>query len=63
MARDELVEVDYDEIIRDNARDKAVLFAVDDEEVWIPRSLIDYTDERAKTFYVPEWYAIKEELI
>lgn len=31
--------LDYDEVIHET--DKAVLFLIDDQEVWIPRSLID----------------------
>lgn len=39
MDQDEYTPVDYDEIIHET--DEAVLFSIDDKEVWIPKSCIE----------------------
>lgn len=67
MSRDvELVEIDFDHV-EASTRD-AILFVIDDREVWVPRSLIVdgesiYDDEEDGSFEVPEWWAEKEGLI
>ena len=59
----DLVTIDYDDIVLDRDDLGAVLFRIDDDEVWVPRSKIQMRDEEDKTFEVPEWFAFKEELI
>ena len=56
------VKIDYDEIIRDDDRYAAILFAIDGAEIWLPRSQID-VDEDNQTVTLPEWLAIERELV
>jgi hypothetical protein len=55
-----LADLDYTEIIHET--DGAILFSIDGDEVWIPRSLLEL-DESTHTVTVPEWFALKEGLI
>lgn len=67
---DEFVEVECDVVV---ATGSAVLVrTADDEEVWVPRSLLQDEGEEifagaceldAQTLYVREWFAAKEGLI
>ena len=58
----ETVEIDYDELLILSSN--ATLFKIDDEvEVWIPCTLMVEYDEDDKTFTIPEWFAIKKDLI
>jgi hypothetical protein len=41
---------------------KAYLIFDGDQEVWVPKSLVEY-DKDSKTFTMPEWLAKKMELI
>jgi len=47
--------------------EQALLFDIDGDDVWIPRSLIEdmsIEDEYGfVTFFVPEWFAIQEGLV
>jgi hypothetical protein len=61
MKRNEYVEIDIDEIVRDDHRDMAILIRIDKEELWIPRSVIQTFRDQAVT--VQEWWAIKEGLV
>ena len=54
-------EIVYDEIVLDRDDLGAILFRIDDEEIWVPRSLISELGDQS--FEVPEWFATKEELI
>lgn len=57
-------EIDYDEIVRDNDADQAILIRVDEETtIWIPRSYIFEHDVERHTMTIPEWLALKEGLI
>lgn len=56
-----LVTVDFDEVITDYDHYNAILFRMDDREVWVPKSLINNREDNS--FDVPEWFAIKEELV
>lgn len=61
----ELVEVTYDSIKRET--DKAILFVIGDEEVWIPTSQIDGDsgdlENEGGTIEIPEWLATEKELV
>lgn len=58
MSEPELVQIDYDEIVRTS--DDAILISVGDEEIWIPKSQIE---EQGKGWLeIPEWLATKEGL-
>lgn len=49
----------YDRILRHSA--EAILYKIDNRDVWIPKSLHD--DFEDGSLAVAEWFAIKEELI
>ena len=60
----EPVEIPFDNIIHQTP--EAVLFDVGDEEVWIPKSLIqeiDESDPKRKTVTIPEWVATDKGLV
>ena len=59
------VEIDFDYCLAETT--KAVRLAIRDNEVWVPKSLIngdppDVDDENG-VVEVPEWWAMQEELI
>ena len=56
-----LVEIEYQHVRR-KAED-AVLFTIDEREVWLPRREIHNWNEELKTLDVPEWLAIDRELV
>jgi len=58
---DEFVIVEYDEKKYDTG--KATLFIVEDDEVWIPNSLIDDIWEDDNQVLVARWFAEKECLV
>jgi hypothetical protein len=49
----------YDYILKKT--EQAVLYKIDDREVWIPKSV--HEDFEDGSLAVQEWFAIKEELI
>ncbi len=56
------VHLDVDKILR--ATDKALLLKIDDEEIWVPRSMVadgdDYeAGDEDVTISVTEWFANK----
>ena len=53
----------YDEVVLDESHYQAVLFKIDNREVWIPRSVIVNDDFENNVIEVKEWFAINEELI
>lgn len=55
---EDLVEVEYDELLAET--DRAKLFMIDDSEVWIPKSQITYDEEGV--FAIPRWLARKNDL-
>lgn len=55
-----LADIDYDEVLHETA--DAILFRIDKREVWIPKSIAE-VDTDAKTFTIPEQFAIKNELV
>jgi hypothetical protein len=59
MSNLKLTDIDYDSIEMET--DKAILFLIDDEEVWLPKSTIEI-DEKTKTITLPEWLAKKSGL-
>jgi len=61
MSKQERVEIPFDAIIHQT--DKAVLFDVGDEEVWLPKSQIESIDETGKNVTIPVWLATEKELV
>ena len=57
-----LADIDYDQIILDDDKYKAVLFEIGGKEVWLPRSLIEI-DLDSKQVTMPERLAIDKELV
>jgi hypothetical protein len=60
MTHSKLCDVAYDEIIHET--EKAVLFLIDDKEVWLPRSVIEI-DSDIKAITLPERMAIDKGLV
>jgi len=60
MGADEMVEVDFDGLIRET--EMAWLFRIDRQAIWFPKSRCE-VDEDEKVVYVPEWLAIEEGLV
>ena len=58
----DIATIDYDEILAET--EMAILFLIDDEEKWIPKSQIHNDPEGSGgEVEVSEWFAIKEELV
>lgn len=57
------VQIKYDEIRHNTGDGGATLFIIDEDEVWIPNSLIKEIWEQDNEVEVPRWFAEKEELI
>ena len=57
----EYVEIDFDEF--ECETEKAYLFIVEGEKIWIPKSICRDIDEDLNTVYIPEWFAEQEDLI
>ena len=56
-----LVEIEYEHIRR--KLEEAVLFSIEDKDVWLPREKIYNWNEELKTLDIPEWLAIDRELV
>ena len=55
------VSIDYDHRVNETA--KAILFLIDGEEYWIPKSvIIDDDEEESGSIEVAQWFAEKEGL-
>lgn len=57
---DEPVDISHDGVILDEDQYQAILFKIEDKDVWIPRSLIVEFDGDSVT--VPQWKAEELEL-
>ena len=57
----DVISIDYDEIV--TSTPDAILFSIEDKNIWISRSQIEDHDEDDKYFAIPEWLAFKKELI
>lgn len=63
----EMVEIEVDEVLTE--RDSALLFLIDDNEIWIPKSLIDLSESEATEegesgiVYIQRWKAEELELV
>lgn len=61
----EPVEIYFDEILREteqgDEQDGAYLFAIDDQEVWLPKSQVELVEPGIME--IPEWLAIEKELV
>jgi len=55
----EIITIQADRKVRDNAVDAAILFDFDGEEVWLPRSQIEVVDLEID---IPLWLAIEKRL-
>lgn len=55
--------IDYNHVLVDRDDLKAILFQIGDQEVWIPRSLIEDQWEEDKQVEIPLWFAMQEGLI
>jgi len=53
------VDVTYDKIL--HVTDRAALFQIDKEEVWVPTSQI--YEATAATINMPEWLALEKDLL
>ena len=56
-------EIAYEKVVRDEPSDDAILFKIEGWNYWIPRSLVEEIDEESKIVVIPEWFAVKEELV
>jgi len=54
------VEVDFDELKAETPR--AWLIRIDEDDIWIPKSVCDL-DEQEGITEIPEWLAFEKELI
>lgn len=54
------VEIPHDGVVLDEDQYDAVLFKIDDEEVWLPRSQI--TEFDGETVTIPGWLAKDRDL-
>lgn len=59
----EAVLVKYDEILKDTGHGGAKLLRIDEDEVWVPNSLILARWEADRWVEVPRWFAEKEGLV
>lgn len=64
MARrgSEIVDVDYERIKIIGDHRKAILFVINGEDKWLPRSLIE-VDTDARVVTMPIWLAVEKELV
>ena len=56
----ERVRIQYDELKR--STEQAYLFRIDGEDIWLPKSQASVY-EKKKVVYIPEWLAMKADLI
>jgi len=56
-------ELAFESVLRDFEDEGAVLFAMDGEEKWIPRSVIKEIDIDGKQVEVKEWWAKEKGLV
>ena len=63
MAEPELIELAYEDLLRNEEAEGALLFRIEGLDRWIPRTLLYEWDEDASTIAVPEWFAVKEGLV
>ena len=60
MPQDKYVKLRFDDW--KHSTDKSHLFVIDDQEVWIPKSVIEDLDDANGIVLVAEWWASKEGL-
>jgi len=53
----EIITIQADRKVRDNANDAAILFDFDGEEIWLPRSQIEIVDLEID---IPLWLATEK---
>lgn len=58
----ELVSIEYDEIVDHRETPLAYLFIIDDEEVWFPKSQVEDIRETENVVDIPLWLAKKKGL-
>ena len=54
----DVVDVQYDKLVSQN--EKAVLIRIDEDDTWIPKSLVCGVDERAKMVTIKKWIAVQK---
>lgn len=54
------IYVNYDEI--EHQTDEAILFVINSEQIWLPKSQIKDHDENSKVVIIPKWIADKNDL-
>lgn len=59
--RDSIITIEYESIIIDRDKFDAILFMIDEEEVWLPRSEIE-VDRENNEIQLPRWLAARKEL-
>ncbi len=47
----------YDEIVGRRETEKAYLFIIDDEEIWLPKSQVEDIRETENVVIIPLWFA------
>ena len=57
IGNNELVSVQYDELVVSRETLKAYLFIIDDEEVWLPKSQVEDIRETECVVDIPLWLA------
>jgi len=57
------VEIEYDEVILDDNGLQAILYKIDGEDIWIPRSQIEDENYTGNSILITEWIADKKGLI
>lgn len=57
----EVVRIDFDKVAQETS--DAVLILIDPKLHWIPKSLIKDEDQQEGWVEIPEWFAIKENLV
>ncbi len=57
MYNNELISIQYDEIVDSRETEKAYLFIIDDEEVWLPKSQVEDIRETEYVVDIPLWLA------
>lgn len=65
MPGEPYVAIDVDRVT--NNRPKAIEILVDGKRIWIPRHMVQHrdseVDETTREIEIPEWLAIREELV
>jgi hypothetical protein len=61
MASENFAQIEYDDIVAETP--SAILISIDDRDVWIPKSQIEFHNKDSCYMEIPEWLAIDKELV